>query len=62
LRDLIKRKSPDTQIIYINKEQHEFASIANSDDLFLYLKENVKENGKVALFIDEIQDIELINM
>jgi len=58
LRDLIKKQSPDTQIIYINKEQHEFSKITNSDDLFLYLKENVKENGKVALFIDEIQDIE----
>lgn len=58
VRDLIKKQSPDTQIIYINKEQHEFSKIKNSDDLFLYLKENVKENGKVALFIDEIQDIE----
>lgn len=58
LRDVIKKQSPDTQIIYINKEQHEFSAIKNSDDLFQYLKENVKENGKVALFIDEIQDIE----
>lgn len=58
LRDLIEEQSPDTQIIYINKEQHEFSSITNSDDLFLYLNENVKGNGKVALFIDEIQDIE----
>ena len=58
LRDLIKKQSPDTQIIYINKEQHEFSKIKNSDDLFLYLKENVNENDKVALFIDEIQDIE----
>jgi hypothetical protein len=58
VRDLIKNQSPDTQIIYINKEQHEFSKIKNSEDLFLYLKENVRENGKVALFIDEIQDIE----
>ncbi|MBN2613067.1 MAG: ATP-binding protein [Bacteroidales bacterium] len=58
LRDLIKKQSPDTQIIYINKEQHEFSQITNSDDLFLYLEANVKGNGKVALFIDEIQDIE----
>jgi uncharacterized protein len=58
VRDLIRKQNPETQIIYINKEQHEFSKIKNSDDLFLYLKENVKENGKVALFIDEIQDIE----
>jgi predicted AAA+ superfamily ATPase len=58
IRDIIKKQSPETQIIYINKEQHEFSSIANSDDLFQYLKETVTGNGKVALFIDEIQDIE----
>lgn len=58
LKDLIKKQSPDTQIVFINKEQHEFSKIKNSDDLFLYLKENANEGGKVALFIDEIQDIE----
>jgi len=58
LRDLVKKQNPGTQIIYINKEQHEFSEITNSDDLFLYLKENIKGNGNVALFIDEIQDIE----
>lgn len=56
--DQIKKQTPDTQIIYINKEQHEFSKIKNSDDLFLYLKENVNENSRVALFIDEIQDID----
>jgi len=56
LRDLIQKQSPQTQVIYINKEQHEFSSISNSDDLFSYLKENVKGTGKVALFIDDIQD------
>ena len=58
LKDLVKKQSPDTQIIYINKEQHEFSKIKNSDDLFLYLKENTNENEQIALFIDEIQDIE----
>lgn len=58
LRDIIKKQSPEIQIIYINKEQHEFSTITNSDDLFQYLKETVVGEGKVALFIDEIQDIE----
>ncbi len=58
VRDLIKRQSPETQIIYINKEQHEFSKIKNSDDLFLYMEEKVSGEGNVALFIDEIQDIE----
>jgi predicted AAA+ superfamily ATPase len=58
IRDIIQNESPDTQIIYINKELHEFSAISNSEDLFRYLKENVKENVKVALFIDEVQDID----
>lgn len=58
LRDIIKKQSPEIQIIYINKEQHEFSTITNSDDLFQYLKETVVGEGKVALFIDEIQEIE----
>jgi uncharacterized protein len=58
LRELIISQDPNTQIIYINKELNEFSSIKNSEDLFNYLKENIKGNGKVALFIDEIQDIE----
>ena len=41
LRDLIQQQNPDTEIIYINKEQHEFSQIKNSDDLFLFFKENV---------------------
>jgi predicted AAA+ superfamily ATPase len=58
LKDLIKAQEPGTQIIYINKEQNEFSFIKNSDDLFSYIKENAKGSGRVALFIDEIQDIE----
>jgi predicted AAA+ superfamily ATPase len=58
IRDLIKAQSPEIQIIYINKEQHEFAGIKNSNDLFLYLSQVVEKDKKVALFIDEIQDIE----
>ena len=45
------------QIIYINKEQHEFADIKNHTDLFNYLSETIEENKKIALFIDEVQDI-----
>jgi predicted AAA+ superfamily ATPase len=58
LKDLIKAQEPGTQIVYINKEQNEFSFIKNSDDLFSYIKENAKGSGRVALFIDEIQDIE----
>lgn len=58
LKELIKEQEPDTQIIYINKELNEFSSVRNSGDLFSYLNKKVKGNVNVALFIDEIQDIE----
>jgi predicted AAA+ superfamily ATPase len=49
IRDLIKAQSPEIQIIYINKEQHEFAGIKNSNDLFLYLSQVVEKDKKVVL-------------
>ncbi len=58
LRDLKKSQEPDTRIVFINKEQSEFSFIKNSDDLFNYLKQETTGKEKVALFIDEIQDIE----
>lgn len=58
LRDMIQRANSDMQIVYINKELHEFKDIKHADDLFLYLEERVKKNKPVALFIDEVQDIE----
>ncbi len=58
IKDLILKDEPNTQIIYINKELHEFSAIKDSDDLFAYLNENVEGDRKVALFIDEVQDIE----
>lgn len=57
IKDIIHEQEPSTQLIYINKEQHEFAAITDAASLFAYLKEKVNEKEKVALFIDEIQDI-----
>lgn len=58
IRDIIIKEEPDTRIVFINKEKHEFSMITDSDSLFDYLKENVTGKEKVALFIDEIQDID----
>jgi len=58
IRDIILKEEPATRIIFINKEKHEFSMITNSDSLFVYLNSIVKGNEKVALFIDEIQDID----
>ncbi|MDI6800933.1 MAG: ATP-binding protein [Thermodesulfovibrionales bacterium] len=42
-------------IIYINKELHEFEAIRDYNDLLRYIKQSAK--GKAALFIDEIQGV-----
>jgi predicted AAA+ superfamily ATPase len=58
IRDIILKEEPATRIIFINKEKHEFSMITDSDSLFDYLNNIVKGKEKVALFIDEIQDID----
>lgn len=55
--EYILNKNPEIQIIYINKEDFEFDSIKTYSDLIKYV-ENTSKNKNVALFIDEIQDIE----
>lgn len=57
LIEKIKNDNPKIQIIYINKELHEFDNLKNSDDLFNYLNLTIKANTDVGLFIDEIQEI-----
>lgn len=58
VRDLIMEKDPGTHIIFINKEQHEFAPITDHVTLLEYVGLHSKGKGKVALFIDEIQEID----
>lgn len=58
VRDLIMEKDHDTHIIFINKEQHEFAPITDHVTLLEYVGLHSKGKGKVALFIDEIQEID----
>ncbi len=56
--DYLKKSGvPDSNIIYINKELHEFESIKTSDNLIKHV-ESLKKKGKSYLFIDEIQEIE----
>ena len=58
LRDIIHEMHPETQIIYINKELQEFSFITNAKELFAFIDKSVDGKGKVALFIDEVQDID----
>lgn len=60
IRDLIKAKGvPDKNIIEINFESRKFKKLENADELYEYvtrLAENAE--GKVYLFLDEIQRME----
>lgn len=58
VRDIILEDEPETNIIYINKELSEFSSISDSGSLFEYVSVNSGSGGKIALFIDEVQEIE----
>ena len=53
---LLKKEEPGVTILYINKEDLEFASIRTAEDLNEYVLSRKK--GKTYVFIDEIQDIE----
>lgn len=58
LMDYIKEQNSRTNIIFINKEFHEFDEIRNYKDLIEYIDSKKMPNEKNYIFIDEIQDIE----
>jgi uncharacterized protein len=53
-----KKDFKDNQVIYINKELHEFSHITNYSELLNHIEEKSLKTLKTGLFIDEIQDIE----
>lgn len=57
--DEIKNNNKNRKnIIYINFESKEYSFIKNDDDLYSYVKNNIKKNMKNYLFFDEIQNVE----
>jgi len=57
--DELKRQGINqSNIIYINKELHEFDAIENYKDLLGYIKKQKVRKGKIYLFVDEVQEIE----
>lgn len=54
----IKKKEPDANVIYINKEYAEFNSIQTDEQLNAYLDHQLIHGRHNYLFIDEIQDID----
>ncbi len=58
IMDEIKEKGvPEENIIYINFELKKYSFIKNDDDLYQYIKENMKNKKKYYLFLDEIQNV-----
>lgn len=53
----ILQTSPESNVMYINKELEEFAFLHTHEDLSLYVSERLKPSVQNYLFIDEVQDI-----
>lgn len=58
LRDWIEQNRPNSNVIYINKEEQDNDDIQNSKDLHDYAMTRFAEGGDNYLLIDEVQDIE----
>ncbi len=58
LMDRLSVLHPEDQQIYINKELHEFTDIRNARDLLEYIASRRNPDRRLALFIDEVQDID----
>jgi predicted AAA+ superfamily ATPase len=58
IMDEIRRRRPDADILYINKELHEFDHIRTHSDLTAFISDRPASEGRTCLFIDEIQEIE----
>lgn len=62
MNHLIRQKVDPSNLFYINKEYTVFDGIRTSsdlDELFRYYKTQLKVEGKIYLFLDEVQNIEL---
>jgi len=57
LIDEIKKRMPNTTIIYIDKEDFQFEHINTYSKLIRFVESKQKDKNNTALFIDEIQDI-----
>lgn len=57
IEELKKNGVKDNQIVYINFESKEYSMIKNDDDLYVYVKEKMKDKTKNYLFFDEIQNV-----
>ncbi|MGC9342314.1 MAG: ATP-binding protein [Bacteroidales bacterium] len=58
VKDIISKEKPDSNIIFVNKEDLSFDHIKNYNDLVSFCEARSNKNKMNFLFIDEIQDIE----
>lgn len=56
--DIIKKRNPEANIIFVDKEQLAFADIKNYADLYQYVTSATKKHTHNYLFVDELQEIE----
>lgn len=56
--DYLKKLDQSTSVIYINKEDLQFAFIKTGADLVHYIQQQKSKTNRTYVFIDEIQDIE----
>lgn len=57
LINYIKNHYPDSKIIDINLELNEYRHLKNTDELYLYIKDNTDPDTYTFVFIDEIQEV-----
>lgn len=58
VKNIISKEKPDSNIIFVNKEDLSFDHIKNYNDLVSFCEARSNKNKMNFLFIDEIQDIE----
>lgn len=55
--DEIKKRDNAAKILYINKEDYQFDTLRDYNDLMVYIKNEELNGSNCYLFIDEVQDI-----
>lgn len=58
IQELVKKKIPLSNVIYIDKEDMRFDQIQDYKDLYQYVDKSSKKGHKNIIMIDEIQEIE----
>lgn len=57
-KDWLEHNRVGANIVYINKEFHEFRDIVTAEQLYDYVTSRLPRGGDNYLLIDEVQDIE----